>query len=294
MAPPNRRTGFSRRAQYTTFFGYLAGGAGAAIGAGLLLVSLGSPSFMSPARGAAADLAAPASRATAAGKAQTEGFFEAITGYFAAGRQNAELRRELAMAKVRLVEAQAQAEENRRLKALLGLMNENPRPIVVTRLVGSTSTSTRRYATLGAGSERGVAVGMPVRSPRGLVGRIVEVSRSTARVLLVTDGESLVPVRRAQDGVPAFAEGHGDGTLRLRLINVGINPLKVGDVFVTSGSGGLYRPGTPIAAVWRLTSDGAIARVVSDPGANDYVVVEPAWTAAPSGSPPSSEAAALP
>jgi rod shape-determining protein MreC len=77
--------------------------------------------------------------------------------------------------------------------------------------------------------------------------------------------------------VDGYVEGRGDGTLRLRLNSLGINPLKPGDPLVTSGSGGLFRPGTPIAIVWKITSDGAIARVLSDPASSDYVVVEKAW-----------------
>lgn len=279
MAPPaNRRPGYSRRAQYTTFFGYLAGGVGAAIGVALLLVSIRNPGFMAGLRGLGADVAAPVSRTFDSGKAGSDGLLETVAAYFAAGRQNAQLKRELAEAKVRLVAAQAQAEENRRLKGLLGLMQTDPKPLLTTRLIGSTSASIRRFATLGAGASNGVAVGMPVRSPRGLVGRVLEVSSSTARVLLITDTESVVPVRRAVDGVPAFAQGRADGTLQIRLINLGINPLKKGDTFVTSGSGGLYRPGTPMAVVRKITSDGAIAQPLSDPAANDYVVVDRAWT----------------
>lgn len=278
MAPSSpRRSGSSRRAQYTTFIGYLVGGAGALVGGAFLIISIFNPGFMSTLRGAGSDVVAPASRVVAEGKADSLSFFETIAGYLDAGRKNAELKREVAQAKVRLVEADAIAEENARLKKLLGFMDEDPKPVAAARLIGSTSTSTRRFATLGAGARDGVQVGMPVRSPLGLVGRVLEVSNSTARVMLITDTESLVPVRRASDGIPAFAQGRGDGTLQIRLINLGINPLKRGDVFVTSGSGGLYRPNTPIAIVASVTSDGAIAHVLSDPANNDYVVVERMW-----------------
>ena len=81
---------------------------------------------------------------------------------------------------------------------------------------------------------------------------MLEAGRATSRVLLITDGESVVPVRRASDGIAAFAQGNADGTLQIRLISLGINPLKRGDALVTSGSGGLYRPGTPIAVSRRL------------------------------------------
>jgi rod shape-determining protein MreC len=118
---------------------------------------------------------------------------------------------------------------------------------------------------------------MPVLSPRGLIGRILETGGHSARVLLLTDSESMVPVRRASDNVVAFAEGQGDGTVRLRLVNLGINPLKKGDVFVTSGAGGLYRPGIAVAVAAEITRDGAIARLLSNPAATDYVLIEPIW-----------------
>ena len=78
--------------------------------------------------------------------------------------------------------------------------------------------------------------------------------------------------------------------MRIRLINLGLNPLKKGDVMVTSGSGGLYRPGTPIAIVTDLLRDGAIARVLSNPSDTDYVMVERTW--APPPPPPAATTAA--
>lgn len=290
MAPPaHRRPGNSRKAQYSMFFGYIAGGIGAAIGLVLLVLTIRDPSFLSGLRGGAREVVAPASVAAAGGRQAATGLFETISGYVRAGSRNAELSRELALARGKLIEAEATAEENRRLKALLALSTDDSPPVAAAWLVGATASSTRRFATLGAGRSDGVATGMPVRAPQGLLGRVLEVGPSTARILLITDSESVVPVRRAQDGVPAYAQGTGDGRLRLRLINLGINPLRKGDAFVTSGSGGLYPPGTPVAIVTQVTNDGAIARPASDPATSDLVLVEQAWSArvaAPDGSAP--------
>ncbi len=283
MAPPtNRRSSFSRRAQYGNFFGYMLGIAGALVGATFLIISVMDSSAFSGLRGVASGTVSPPARAAAGGRIATRSFFEAIAGYFEAGQQNARLRHEAEVTRVRLVEAQAQAQENRRLKALLGLMQGDPKPIVAARLIGSTSSSSRRFATLDAGRNQGVMVGMPVRSPLGLIGRVLEAGNSSSRILLVTDGESVVPVRRATDDVAGFAQGLSDGSLQIRLINLGINPLKIGDTFVTSGSGGLYRPGIAIAVVTQLTRDGAIGRLLSDPAATEFVVVEPIWAQTPS------------
>ncbi len=110
-----------------------------------------------------------------------------------------------------------------------------------------------------------------------MIGRVLEVGDGSARVLLLTDGASMVPVRRNKDDVVAFAEGRADGSLRLRLINLGINPLKRGDVFVTSGSGGIFRPGIAVAVVERLTRDGAIALPLANPAATIQVAIDPVW-----------------
>jgi rod shape-determining protein MreC len=281
MAPPNnRRPGHSRRAQYTTFLGYVLAFAGALVGGAMLLVSTGNASAFSGLRSAANDAAAPGAKLAAGGRTGSQGFYETIAGYFTKGSHVASLEREVAEARVTLAETAAVREENRRLKALLGIVESDPRPIAVARLIGSTSSSSRRFAILGAGSSQGVAVGMPVRSPLGLVGRVLETGRSAARILLVTDTQSIVPVRRASDGVTAFAYGRGDGTIVLKLSTFGPNPLKPGDAFVTSGSGGLFRPGIAVAVVASLTRTGAIAYPLADPGSTEFVTVEEAWSEA--------------
>lgn len=276
-APGNRRPGHSRRAQYGTFFGYLLALGGAAIGALLLFVSVNDPAAFGGARGAASDTVGAASQVTAAGRTQGEGLMATLAGYVTRGSRVARLEREVAQARVDLAEQAALKEENARLKALLGLAQGDPKPVVMARLIGSTSSSTRRFAILGAGARQGVKPGMTVRSPLGLVGRVLEVGGSTSRVLLITDNESTVPVRRAADGVQAYATGRGDGTLQIRLATTGFNPFKKGDAVVTSGSGGLFRPGEAVAVVVSITPDGAIARPLSDPGMTEFVAVEPIY-----------------
>lgn len=278
MAPPSsRRSGFSKKAQFSLFTGYLLAGTGAVVGLGLLLLSLWQPSAFAPLRGLASDAVAPAGEATAVIRSGQQGLFSSITGYIRAGSQNAALREEMELARIRLAEAEAVKVENRRLKALLGLQDKAIKPVTIARLVGSSATSGRRFAFLGAGSHDGVRPGMPVLSERGVIGRVLETGRSSARVLLLTDSESVLPVRRAKGDVVAFAEGRGDGMLRVRLVNLGINPLKPGDLMVTSGAGGYYRPGIAVAVITKTTPDGGIARLVAEPSATNHVAVEPVY-----------------
>lgn len=278
MAPPgNRRPGHSRRAQYGTFFGYVVATIGLGLGVLLLIVSISDKSAFSDLRGAAGDAAAPPAEFAASARTESQGWLAVLSGFFTSGSRTARLEREVAVARVRLAEAAATKEENARLKALLALAESDPKPVAIARLIGSTSSSTRRFAILGVGSDQGVAVGMPVISPLGLVGRVLEVGDSSARVLLVTDTASSVPVRRAGDGIQAYATGRGDGTLLIRLTNSGLNPLRKGDAIVTSGSGGLFRPGIAVAVISELTRDGAIARPLSDPAMTEFVAVARPW-----------------
>jgi rod shape-determining protein MreC len=284
MAPPsNRRPGFSRRAQYSTFVAYLIAAAGAVLGGILLVISNRDDSVMASARSTATDVTAAPATAAAATRATSASWLDSLSGYFMSGSEAARLRKEVALARIQRVEAQGLREENQRLKALLQLVESDGRPVAVARLIGSTHSSTRRFATLAAGASAGIRPGMPVRTPQGLIGRVLEVGSQSGRVLLVTDSESIVPVRRSTDGIAAFAIGRGDGMLQIRLVNLGLNPLKPGDALVTSGSGGLYRPGVAMAVVTKLTPDGAVARPLGNPDAAELVIVEPEWaaTAAP-------------
>jgi rod shape-determining protein MreC len=278
MAPPaSRRSGSNKKAQLGVFTGYVLAGGGALLGATLLVISLLRPQTFDGLRAIAADAASPVGEAGATGRTGGSNVFDAIAGYYRAGSRNARLEEEMRIARVKLAEAEALRQENARLKAVLGLTDGDTKPVAVARLIGSTSSSARRIAYISAGANDGVRTGMPVTSPMGLVGRVLSVGARSSRVLLLTDSESMVPVRRAKDNVVAFAEGRSDGSLRLRLINLGVNPIKPGDVFVTSGAGGMFRPGIAVAIAVDITKDGALAQLVSNPAATDVVTVEPIW-----------------
>jgi rod shape-determining protein MreC len=283
------RPGWSRRAQYGLFFSLLAVIAGIVVGLILLVVSLVSPKTFDGLRGAALDATGPVASALHEVTATAEGLVTGAGDYWDAARQNGQLKRENRAMLQRMVEAKAIFQENLQLKAALQLREHARDTIAVGRIVGSSFNSPRRFAILSAGAKDGIKEGMPVRSPSGLVGRIIDVGQLASRVLLVSDRTSIVPARLLRMDIPVIAQGRGDGTVEVRPLEVGRNPFKPGDLIITSGTGGLYPPLVPVARVIKLKDDGAIALPLADPSTTSFAIVEPAYEPlaqpAPSGAP---------
>jgi len=278
MAPSrNRRPGFSRRAQYSLFLGYVIAVAGSLVGAVLLALATLDPPAFAALRATVAEITTPISSGIAALGRGIASIPSSASDYVGVRKENAQLRKELEDNHALLMRARTLSYDNRRLKALLKLREATPGPVVAARLVSSSASSTRRFAVLNAGSWQGVMQGQPVRGPEGLIGRILETGPNTARILLLSDPESIVPVRRTRDGLPALAAGRGDGLLDIRsasLANVGFEP---GDIFVTSGTGGIYSPNIPVARVLKRARDTALARTFAEPDTLDFALVQQAF-----------------
>lgn len=281
MAPPSpRRPGFSRRAQYGIFASYVIAVFGAAIALLLVLTARFDPNGHSALQSILSDLTSPVSSAGRIVMTSMGDTGKSISAYFNAAAKNEAMSKELAAARRKLIEADVLKQENRRLKQLLAMSSEDARPVARAALVSSTGASSRRYATLSAGASAGVRNGQPVVGPEGLVGRVVSAGRVSSRVLLIVDGGNVTPVKRSTDGAPALAIGSGDGRLILRPLLSGVQ-FKPGDIFVTSGSGGIYRPGIPVARAIDRGREGTKARPMADPARLDYAVVETVYQTPP-------------
>lgn len=277
MAPPmSRRTGFSRRAQYGIFIGYVAAASGIVVGLVLVILSTFNPPVFAAMRSAVAEITTPISSGFA-GLRRAATVPGGLADYFGGADKIRALRKQLKDEHAIVMRARMINAENRRLRTLLRIRDVEVMPVVSARLVSSTAVSTRRFATLNAGNLQGVRPGQPVRGPEGLIGRILETGPNAARVLLLTDAESIVPVRRTRDGLPAIVSGRGDGQLDVRSANSANIPFKAGDLFVTSGTGGLYPPNIPVARVAADARDTAPARMLANPDSLDYALVQRAF-----------------
>lgn len=278
-APRHRRRGFSRRVQYGLFAGYVVAIVGILAAGAMLLMARFDPRAFGTVRGIVIDASAPFTAIGRAGIRAVRGAGDEVDAYFYAASQNRRLKQELAAARRAVITAKAIRVENARLKRLARLSEELPRPLLSARLIGSTSIGQRRFATLAAGAAEKVRPGMTVRAPEGLVGRVFETGIFASRVLLLTDGETAVPVRITRNNIPALVTGQGDGTMEIRSLLAGGRPFQRGDLAVTSGTGGVYAPNIPVAVVTEVHSDRAVARPLADPASADFATVYPIFQA---------------
>ena len=140
--------------------------------------------------------------------------------------------------------------ENGRLRALLNstaLVADDD--LVIAEIIGVSPQLDKHHIILNKGSEAGVYEGQPVLDADGLMGQVLEVGLFTSRVILVTDQSHAVPAQLSRNGMRVVAEGIGDYGL-LILSHVALTAdIQVGDLLVSSGLGGRFPIGYPVAMV---------------------------------------------
>ncbi len=179
-------------------------------------------------------------------------------------QQNEALRRELQVNASRLHRLAAVAEENQRLRELLGGTRGYK---LSAKLVGITDVDldpSRQRILLEAGSNDGVIVGQALIDAGGVLGQVIEVTPHRATALLLTDPEHAVPVQVVRSGLRTIAFGTGR-TDQLVLPNIPQSAdIRVGDRLVTSGMGGRFPAGFPVGTIERLHPDETRLFVVAE------------------------------
>ncbi len=244
------------------------------IGLVLLLMSRSDPSRGGALRGAAMDVTAPVWGLLRGPAGAIESAGNYVSHYFWAVDRNRALEAELRRYRQRDQHRLALLRENGQMKELLNVVEPQRRWRRVLPIAAGSSGSYVRSAVVSGGRADGLRIGQPVRAARGLVGRVVELGNHSARVLLLTDASSRVPVKVLRTGRPAIIAGINDVELELRYVAPADGQLKVGDRLVTSGDGGIFPPDVPVAVVTRVLRDVQYARPLAHPEGLGYVIVE--------------------
>ena len=195
---------------------------------------------------------------------------EFVGGYFFAVSENRRLKQRVAELERWRDAAIALKNINTRYEALLQLRTEPPIPMVSARVVADARGPFSNSRLADAGASRGIKVGNPVLSERGVVGRVVGVTGTASRVLLLTDIDSRTPVLIDRTNARAILTGDGGPAPRLDYVR-GRETIQEGDLILTSGDGGIYPRGLPVGIAARDARGVWRARLYADQAAIDYV-----------------------
>ena len=189
--------------------------------------------------------AAPVGSATAAPVRWTGDVFGYIGGYFFAVSENRRLRERVAELERVRQEATALKNLNARYAALLRMRIEPPVASVGAHVVNDVRGPYQNARLIDAGTEKAIRIGQPVMTDVGLLGRVVGVTKGASRVLLLTDVSSRTPVMVERTNARAILTGDGSDTPRMDHMR-GQEPVKTGDLVLSSGDGGVLPRGLPV------------------------------------------------
>lgn len=181
--------------------------------------------------------------------------------------QNQQFQTDTLNLKQQLIELDILQKENARLRSLLASPLRPNVKKMVAEIISVNNDPYGHKIVINRGANDGVYEGQPVIDDKGIVGQILHVGTTTSRVILITDVTHAVPVRIARNGVRLVAAGTG----RIDQLTLNHVPhstdVKTGDLLVTSGLGGKYPEGYPVAKVNFVAKNESrpFAKVISEP-----------------------------
>jgi len=182
---------------------------------------------------------------------------------------NLVLRNQLRVQEARLQQMATLIAENMRLRQLMNSSEILQDRILVAEMIGVSPDPLLHQVIINKGSRDGVYIGQPLLDAFGLMGQVVSVTDFTAQVLLITDNSHAIPVQITRNNVRTIADGVGDlYRLQLRYVS-SVMDIEEGDILVSSGLGGRFPVGYPVAQVESITYDPGepFAEVIARPAA---------------------------
>ena len=168
--------------------------------------------------------------------------FNNYIGLVRTNRENADLRNRLARLQMENQKIPELEHENKRLKTILNLMEQRPKTMIAARVVGEDIKNWFKCIILDKGKSSGITIKMPVITPSGLVGQVVETDRWVAKVMVINDTNSSVDVYVEGRNTRGILEGTGQTVLKLKYIRKN-DEIEIGDKLITSGKDGIYPKG---------------------------------------------------
>ena len=169
--------------------------------------------------------------------------------------QNEDLKARLLILERRALKYAALASENNELRRLMNSSEVLDDRVIVSEVVGVSPDPFSHEIIINKGVRDGVRPGQAILDAHGLMGQVVETSQITSQVLLVSDSSHAVPVEVVRNGLRAVLLGTGNPNA-LELVHVpDTADIREGDLLVSSGLGGRFPRGYPVAEVAAITKE---------------------------------------
>ncbi len=180
--------------------------------------------------------------------------------------ENAHLRQEQLLLKTKLLKFAALEQENLRLRGLLDTSFKLGEQVMIAELLSVNVVPYEHVVVVNKGSRFGVYAGQPVMDANGVVGQVLRVTPFSAEVILITDPNHAIPVQINRNGLRTIAQGTGQiDKLSLPFLNSNAD-VQPGDLLVSTGMGGVFPQGYPVATVTaRPSQTSTFAKVEATP-----------------------------
>jgi len=172
-------------------------------------------------------------------------------------RENTRLKQELLIDAVQLQQTAALEQENAHLRELMQAGARLSGHVVVATLLAVDMDPFRHVIVIDKGTNAGVFEGQALLDAHGIIGQVLQAGPFSSQVALITDPSQAIQVELNRTGLLTLAIGGAD-VENLSLPYIANNAdIKPGDLLVSSGLGGRYPPGYPVAVVTQVRRDPA-------------------------------------
>ncbi|MBW1991171.1 MAG: rod shape-determining protein MreC [Deltaproteobacteria bacterium] len=221
----------------------------------LLSLSLKKSSALKKVEAVVVSLTAPGLKALAAVEDSLKRVWHGYVYLVGVQKENERLRRRLAEAVQREAKHQETLLALKRLEALLELKRNLALPVIGCRVVAYDPSLWSRAVIIDQGRSHGVAVGQAVVAPAGIVGRVVEAYPDYAKVMLIVDRNSGADALVQRTRVRGILQGRGGNRCSLEYVPKNAD-VRVGDLVLASGLGGVYPQGLVFGKVTKADKKG--------------------------------------
>jgi len=181
-------------------------------------------------------------------------------------QENRDLQQQIQQLQLEHVRLRQDAEQARRLQALLGFKEQFIAQTTAAQVIGSSGSEQSRIVYIDKGSNQGIKRDMPVISADGVVGKVILVFGDTSQVLLINDQSSGVGAILEQSRLQGILKGKASGELVLDKI-MSDEDVKPGEEVLTSGGDQIFPKGLPIGSVAKVSTGGQFLQVTLRPSA---------------------------